>query len=217
MTPISHDSPGHDLAFEDSNDRARPFMNEATLLSLTTSNYASRLYAARPELAAQVAQWSKTPIRREWVEERLNALCSTCTANNRLDEAALKTALRRLRGEVLCTVMERDLAGLADVAEVTGAMTDLAEVCIQRALSVLSAELESLYGEPRGPEGERLSLGVVGMGKLGGRELNVSSDIDLIFVYEDDGETAGAQGSPIATQDFFTRLGKRLIAALAEV
>ena len=84
-------------------------------------------------------------------------------------------------------------------------------------MAVLSADLEVLYGEPRGPEGERLTLGVVGMGKLGGRELNVSSDIDLIFIYEEDGETAGGQRSPIATQDFFTRLGKRLIAALAEV
>jgi glutamate-ammonia-ligase adenylyltransferase len=217
MTPISHDSPGHDLAFEDSNDRARPFMNEATLLSLTTSNYASRLYAARPELAAQVAQWSKTPIRREWVEERLNALCGACTANNRLDEAALKTALRRLRGEVFCTVMERDLAGLADVAEVTGAMTDLAEVCIQRALAVLSEDLEAVFGEPRGQDGQRLTLGVVGMGKLGGRELNVSSDIDLILVYEDDGETAGGQRAALSTQEYFTRLGRKLIGALAEV
>jgi glutamate-ammonia-ligase adenylyltransferase len=217
MTPISHDSPGHDLAFEDSNDRARPFMNEATLLSLTTSNYASRLYAARPELAAQVAQWSKTPIRRDWVEERLNALCGACTANNRLDEAALKTALRRLRGEVFCTVMERDLAGLADVAEVTGAMTDLAEVSIQRALSVLSEDLEAVFGEPRGQDGQRLTLGVVGMGKLGGRELNVSSDIDLILVYEDDGETAGGQRAALSTQEYFTRLGRKLIGALAEV
>src|SRR5262249_40330053 len=118
--------------------------------------------------------------------------------------------------EVFCTVMERDLAGRADVAEVTGTMTDLAEVSIQRALDVLSRELEALFGEPRGPNGERLQLGVVGMGKLGGRELNVSSDIDLIFVYEDDGETAGAARAPIATQEFFTRLGRRLIGALAE-
>ncbi|MBV8628013.1 MAG: bifunctional [glutamate--ammonia ligase]-adenylyl-L-tyrosine phosphorylase/[glutamate--ammonia-ligase] adenylyltransferase, partial [Paraburkholderia sp.] len=93
----------------------------------------------------------------------------------------------------------------------------LAEVAIQRALACVSADLEALFGEPRGPNGERLTLGVVGMGKLGGRELNVSSDIDLIFVYEDDGETSGGQRSPIATQDFFTRVGKRLIGALSDV
>lgn len=149
--------------------------------------------------------------------KRVSTHCARASSNGALDEAALKTALRRLRVDVFCTVMERDLRGAADVAEVTGAMTDLAEVTIQRALAVLTADLETLFGEPRGPNGERLTLGVVGMGKLGGRELNASSDIDLIFVYEDDGETAGGTRAPLATQEFFTRLGRRLIGALAEI
>ncbi|MGV4684297.1 bifunctional [glutamate--ammonia ligase]-adenylyl-L-tyrosine phosphorylase/[glutamate--ammonia-ligase] adenylyltransferase, partial [Burkholderia pseudomallei] len=131
-------------------------------------------------------------------------------------EDALKKALRQLRGEAFGAVAERDLAGRADVAEVTGTMTDLAEAAIQRALALLAAELEAQYGEPRGPSGERLALGVVGMGKLGGRELNVSSDIDLIFVYEDDGETAGGARGPISVHEFFTRLGRRLIGVLSE-
>ena len=195
-------------------------MTDAVLLSASTSHYAARVYAARPELLAQVAEWSQAPIRRAWIEARLNALCEACSAHSpdgRLDEAALKTALRRLRIEVFCTVMERDLAGLAQVAEVTGAMTDLAELTIQRALAVLSADLEATFGEPRGPDGQRLTLGVVGMGKLGGRELNVSSDIDLIFVYEEDGETTGGERAALSTQEYFTRLGRKLIGALAEV
>src|SRR6195952_411974 len=192
-------------------------MTDAVLLSASVSHYAARVYAARPELPAQVAEWSKAPIRRAWIEARLDALCDACSAGGRLDEAALKTALRRLRIEVFCTVMERDLAGLAHVAEVTGAMTDLAELTIQRALAVLSADLETTFGEPRGEDGQRLTLGVVGMGKLGGRELNVSSDIDLIFVYEDDGETAGGERAALSTQEYFTRLGRKLIGALAEV
>ncbi|WP_438395412.1 bifunctional [glutamate--ammonia ligase]-adenylyl-L-tyrosine phosphorylase/[glutamate--ammonia-ligase] adenylyltransferase [Caballeronia sp. DA-9] len=187
------------------------------LLSTSASNYAARLYAARPELPVQVAKWSQAPVRRAWIEERLDALCDVCVGGARFDEARLKTALRKLRGEVFCTVMERDLAGLADVAEVTGAMTDLAELTIQRALAVLSADLETTFGEPRGPDGQRLTLGVVGMGKLGGRELNVSSDIDLIFVYEDDGETMGGERAALSTQEYFTRLGRKLIGALAEV
>ncbi|WP_158937801.1 bifunctional [glutamate--ammonia ligase]-adenylyl-L-tyrosine phosphorylase/[glutamate--ammonia-ligase] adenylyltransferase [Burkholderia sp. S171] len=195
-------------------------MTDAVLLSASASHYAARVYAARPELPALVAEWSQAPIRRAWIEARLNALCDACSAHSthgRLDEAALKTALRRLRIEVFCTVMERDLAGLAHVAEVTGAMTDLAELTIQRALAVLSADLEVTFGEPRGPDGQRLTLGVVGMGKLGGRELNVSSDIDLIFVYEEDGETAGGERAALSTQEYFTRLGRKLIGALAEV
>lgn len=192
-------------------------MTDATLLSSDYSNYAARAYAARPELASSVAEWKQAPVTRQWIEARLDAHCAPGAAHGTLDEAALKTALRRVRTEVFCTVMERDLAGAANVAEVTGAMTDLAEVTVQRALAVLSADLEALFGEPRGPEGERLTLGVVGMGKLGGRELNASSDIDLIFVYEEDGETAGGTRAALTTQEFFTRLGRRLIGALAEI
>src|ERR1700712_2415216 len=192
-------------------------MTDAVLLSASVSHYAARVYAARPELPAQVAEWSKAPIRRAWIEARLDALCDACSAGGRLDEAALKTALRRLRIEVFCTVMERDLAGLAHVAEVTGAMTDLAELTIQRALTVLSADLEVTFGEPRGPDGQRLTLGVVGMGKLGGRELNGSSGIHLIFIYEEEGETTGGERAALSTQEYFTRLGRKLIGALAEV
>ncbi|MFM0046527.1 bifunctional [glutamate--ammonia ligase]-adenylyl-L-tyrosine phosphorylase/[glutamate--ammonia-ligase] adenylyltransferase [Paraburkholderia sediminicola] len=194
-------------------------MTDATLLSSNYSHYAARAAAARPQIVAHVAALASAPLTRERIDARFDALCAEAAGggDGPLSEDALKRALRQLRTEVFCAVMERDLAGEADVAEVTGAMTDLAETTIQRALAVLSAELETLYGEPRGPQGERLALGVVGMGKLGGRELNVSSDIDLIFIYEEDGETAGGQRSSIATQDFFTRLGKRLIGALAEV
>jgi glutamate-ammonia-ligase adenylyltransferase len=194
-------------------------MTHATLLSSDYSHYAARAAAAHPKLAVQVAELASAPLTRERIDARFDTLCAEAAggAAAPLTEEALKRALRRLRTEVFCAVMERDLAGEADVAEVTGAMTDLAETTIQRALAVLSAELEALFGEPRGPQGERLTLGVVGMGKLGGRELNVSSDIDLIFIYEEDGETAGGQRAAIATQDFFTRLGKRLIGALAEV
>ncbi|CAB3769861.1 bifunctional [glutamate--ammonia ligase]-adenylyl-L-tyrosine phosphorylase/[glutamate--ammonia-ligase] adenylyltransferase [Paraburkholderia humisilvae] len=194
-------------------------MTYTKLLSSRYSHYASRAYTARPELAQRVAALAAAPVTRERIDARLDELCDALRGADGapLSEDALKRALRQLRIEVFCAAMERDLAGSAEVAEVTGTMTDLAEATIQRSLAVLSAELEAMYGEPRGPDGERITLGVVGMGKLGGRELNVSSDIDLIFVYEDDGETAGGQRPAIATQDYFTRLGKRLIGALAEV
>ncbi|MCG5074499.1 bifunctional [glutamate--ammonia ligase]-adenylyl-L-tyrosine phosphorylase/[glutamate--ammonia-ligase] adenylyltransferase [Paraburkholderia tagetis] len=196
-------------------------MTDITLLSSCYSRYAARAYAARAGLADQVQALAASPLTRERIAARLDALCDEARGSTGnpapLTDEQLKKALRQLRAEVICVVMERDLAGVADVGEVTGAMTDLAEVAIQRALAVVSADLETVFGEPRGPNGERLTLGVVGMGKLGGRELNVSSDIDLIFVYEDDGETTGGQRSPIATQDFFARVGKRLIGALSDV
>ena len=197
-------------------------MTAAALLSSTYSSYAARAIAARPELSERIAAWAQAPLTRAGIEARLDELIAEQResdggdAGAPLGEDGLRRALRRLRTEVFCAVMERDLTGRADVAEVTGAMTDLAEATIGRAIEILSAELEALYGEPRAADGNRLTLGVVGMGKLGGRELNVSSDIDLIFVYEDDGDTTGGARAAISTQEFFTRLGRRLIGALAE-
>ncbi|WP_102838366.1 bifunctional [glutamate--ammonia ligase]-adenylyl-L-tyrosine phosphorylase/[glutamate--ammonia-ligase] adenylyltransferase [Burkholderia pseudomallei] len=184
------------------------------LLSLSYSHYLARAAAARPALAERIAAWAAAPVTRAALDARLDELLAQ--GGQPPSEDALKKALRQLRGEAFGAVAERDLAGRADVAEVTGTMTDLAEAAIQRALALLAAELEAQYGEPRGPSGERLALGVVGMGKLGGRELNVSSDIDLIFVYEDDGETAGGARRPISVHEFFTRLGRRLIGVLSE-
>ncbi|KGU78999.1 bifunctional [glutamate--ammonia ligase]-adenylyl-L-tyrosine phosphorylase/[glutamate--ammonia-ligase] adenylyltransferase [Burkholderia pseudomallei] len=184
------------------------------LLSLSYSHYLARAAAARPALAERIAAWAAAPVTRAALDARLDELLTQ--GGQPPSEDALKKALRQLRGEAFGAVAERDLAGRADVAEVTGTMTDLAEAAIQRALALLAAELEAQYGEPRGPSGERLALGVVGMGKLGGRELNVSSDIDLIFVYEDDGETAGGARGPISVHEFFTRLGRRLIGVLSE-
>ncbi|ONE61118.1 bifunctional [glutamate--ammonia ligase]-adenylyl-L-tyrosine phosphorylase/[glutamate--ammonia-ligase] adenylyltransferase, partial [Burkholderia pseudomallei] len=177
-------------------------------------HYLARAAAARPALAERIAAWAAAPVTRAALDARLDELLAQ--GGQPPSEDALKKALRQLRGEAFGAVAERDLAGRADVAEVTGTMTDLAEAAIQRALALLAAELEAQYGEPRGPSGERLALGVVGMGKLGGRELNVSSDIDLIFVYEDDGETAGGARGPISVHEFFTRLGRRLIGVLSE-
>ncbi|TPE92238.1 bifunctional [glutamate--ammonia ligase]-adenylyl-L-tyrosine phosphorylase/[glutamate--ammonia-ligase] adenylyltransferase [Burkholderia pseudomallei] len=184
------------------------------LLSLSYSHYLARAAAARPALAERIAAWAAAPVTRAALDARLDELLAQ--GGQPPSEDALKKALRQLRGEAFGAVAERDLAGRADVAEVTGTMTDLAEAAIQRALALLAAELEAQYGGPRGPSGERLALGVVGMGKLGGRELNVSSDIDLIFVYEDDGETAGGARGPISVHEFFTRLGRRLIGVLSE-
>jgi glutamate-ammonia-ligase adenylyltransferase len=112
--------------------------------------------------------------------EMLNAL------RGRADDE-LACELRRLRNRVLLRVMARDLSGRAGLDEVCGTMTDLAEVAIE---TVLGAD----------------DLIVVGMGKLGGRELNVSSDIDLVFLYR-----GGAEA-----QERYERAGRRLIRLLSE-
>ncbi len=131
------------------------------------------------------------------------------------DETMLKCGLRRLRSWVICHTAVRDLLGIAQLSEVVLAMTSLAEVALIYARDMLHDKLVKFHGVPTGLDGQPLEMIVVGMGKLGGSELNVSSDIDLIFLYPEDGETTGVR--PCANFDFFTRLGRMLIAAMSEV
>jgi glutamate-ammonia-ligase adenylyltransferase len=132
-----------------------------------------------------------------------------------VDESTLKSALRQLRQQVMARIIVRDLNDLADLAEIVRTTSALAEIAVQTAVQFLSDWLSSQYGLPCNSLGEKQDLVVVGMGKLGGNELNVSSDIDLIFTYEEDGDTNGNE--PISNQEFFTKLAKKLIAAIDEV
>ena len=136
-----------------------------------------------------------------------------------VDEMSLKRALRKLRQRVMLRTIVRDLNGLSGLAEVMQAMSDLAEVTVNVALGHIETWLKVTYGEPIGESGQPQSLVVIGMGKLGGYELNASSDIDLIFAFEEDGETNGvAQGkSTLSNHEFFTRVAKKLIAAIDEI
>ena len=168
----------------------------------------SRWLAGRLDARAGLAEWlAETlpqPVSRAEMADFLAAGID--------GEEALKRRLRQLRERVFARVMTRDLNGLADLAEVTRTLTDLAEVAVATALEFHHRELAAIHGEPLDGEGLPQRLIVVGMGKLGGGELNASSDIDLIFVFPEDGETAGPR--KLENFEFFTRLGKRLINAL---
>jgi [glutamine synthetase] adenylyltransferase / [glutamine synthetase]-adenylyl-L-tyrosine phosphorylase len=162
---------------------------------------------ARPALATETAAGLDMPLNRAELESWL--------AEAALTEDNLKPALRRLKQRAYARICARDLACKAPLTEVTEAMTLIAETTVAAALRVLQESLAARYGVPRSGDGKAQQLIVIGMGKLGGRELNVSSDIDLIFIYPEDGETDG--GRAISNFEFFARLGKQLIAAIAEV
>src|SRR5512143_1047987 len=136
------------------------------------------------------------------------------------DEEALHQRMRRLRQQVWLVTTARDLAGSADLAEVVATWSALAEVCIAAALDFHHAALAARHGERRDEHGAPQQMVVVGMGKLGGGELNVSSDIDLIYLYPDEGETAAddpaAPARSTSNHEFFVRLGRKLAAALSE-
>jgi [glutamine synthetase] adenylyltransferase / [glutamine synthetase]-adenylyl-L-tyrosine phosphorylase len=155
-----------------------------------------------------------------WTAQRLRAeLDSALVAG--ADAAQLAAALRRLRRRVMLSLIARDATGVADLHEVVRTTTALAELALHAAVAHHANELAAVHGVPSSADGTPQDLLVVGMGKLGGAELNVSSDIDLVFVYDEDGETrpvgkhAGAR-RPLSNQEFFERLGRRVIAALSE-
>jgi glutamate-ammonia-ligase adenylyltransferase len=169
------------------------------------SRHLARLLQARPELQDELC-----------AEAPLDAvMLQTWLGEAPLTEDNFKPALRRLKQRAMARIASRDLAGRADLAEVVESMTLVADAAVAAALEVTETALVARYGLPRNAAGERQRLIVIGMGKLGGRELNVSSDIDLIFVYPEDGDTDG--GRSISNFEFFTRLGRSLINALAEI
>ncbi len=171
-----------------------------------SSRYVRRLLARDPDLV-DPADLGR-PISRIDLAAALDAADTG-------EEPALWRALRRLRASTMLRLIARDLAGVAPLSEVTGAMSDLAEVCIGFALDRLDRRLAAVHGEPVDSAGRRQRLMVVAMGKLGGRELNVSSDIDLVFVYPEGVDTTGPR--PLSCHEYFTRLGRKLVAALNDI
>lgn len=131
------------------------------------------------------------------------------------DEAALKTRLRELRRREMLRIAWRDLAGWTGLDETMATLSELADACLDGALRKLHAWAVEKSGAPTGASsGKPQQLVVLGLGKLGGRELNFSSDVDLVFAYPEEGETAGARA--LSNQEFFIRLGQSLINALNE-
>ncbi|HSI25143.1 MAG TPA: bifunctional glutamine synthetase adenylyltransferase/deadenyltransferase, partial [Methylotenera sp.] len=136
------------------------------------------------------------------------------------DDASLKKALRQLRQRVILRTIYRDLNGLADLQEVLHTTTELAEITLNTATQHHQTWLQALHGKPVDMAGNPQHLIIIGMGKLGGGELNVSSDIDLIFAYQEAGETQGENkisNQSLSNQDFFSKLGKKVISALDDV
>ncbi|MBQ0719916.1 MAG: bifunctional [glutamate--ammonia ligase]-adenylyl-L-tyrosine phosphorylase/[glutamate--ammonia-ligase] adenylyltransferase [Gammaproteobacteria bacterium] len=129
-------------------------------------------------------------------------------------EALLQSGLRKFRRRQMLRIIWRDLTRQADTMETTGDMSWLADVSIKAAIAFLYPMLAERWGTPIGGEsGQRQQLVVLGMGKLGAGELNVSSDIDLIFTYPEAGDTQGGR-SQCTNQEFFIRLGQKLVQAL---
>lgn len=131
-----------------------------------------------------------------------------------INDADAQAALRRFRCRHMVRIAWRDIAGWAPLDETLADLSNLADVCVQAVYARAYAALTELYGTPRGRDsGAPQPMLILGMGKLGGRELNYSSDIDLVFLYPEAGATDGA--ASMENEEFFLRLGQRIIQWLS--
>jgi glutamate-ammonia-ligase adenylyltransferase len=132
--------------------------------------------------------------------------------------ADISQALRTTRQLVLERLTCLDCDADAPLETVTLAMTELAEWALDISFDEGCKALDQTHGAPLTPSGERAQLCIVGMGKLGARELNVSSDIDLIYIYDHDGETAGnVEGrGRISNQEYFSKLVRAMYALVGD-
>lgn len=179
---------------------------------LAGSRYVGETLRRRPWLLVQLATTGQleTPLRQGALEAELAELLARSD-----DDPGV--VLRRFRQRHMLRIIWRDLNRLAPTLETTRDVSWLADACITLGLELCSAELEAKYGQPRGKRsGEHQELVVLAMGKLGAHELNLSSDIDLIFTYPESGNTEGARRS-MSNEEFFTRVGRALIALLDPV
>ncbi len=193
---------------------------ERALTSEISSENLGRLFTASPFIAEYAC--------RE--PARFVALCASASLNCRKDattyratltpylvsettEDAARQSLRAIRNEELVRIACRDLLGIADLSATLSELSALADSLVGAARDWLSGIFSASYGTPCDEQGVAIHLVVLAMGKLGGLELNFSSDIDLIFLYRAEGDT-GSGARTLSNQEYFDRMGKKLIAIL---
>jgi glutamate-ammonia-ligase adenylyltransferase len=183
--------------------------------ALAWSGHLRRRLDAHPDLAAWLADAVQEPVTPARLAQWQSELAGP-DAPATLPVDTCRMVLRKLRERVFSTLIVRDLAGQADLEEVVGAMTTLADIAVAAAYRSVAAELAAVHGVPRDPAtGKPQEMLIVGMGKLGGCELNVSSDIDLIMLYGEEGETDGPRR--ISHHEFYGRLTRRMMPVISEV
>lgn len=125
-------------------------------------------------------------------------------------------SLRRFKRREILRIGAREVYAYAPVSSVTEDLSNLADAALQIALAMGADDLNPRFGRPLGASGAEATFAVIALGKLGGRELNFSSDIDLLFVYSEEGETSGGEGGSVSNAEYFTKLGERVIKAISE-
>jgi glutamate-ammonia-ligase adenylyltransferase len=196
--------------------------------------------ASRPHIAPV---WNRAPESAVPIDQRLEHVryCSPFAAGlldrypewaDRLDEhqpplatglaaaiskSGLDDGLRQFRNRQMLRIIWRDLCDLASLDETFADLTSLAEICLAGAIEGNSRILREKFGTPVDADGEIQQLSVIGLGKFGGGELNLSSDIDVMFCYGSNGECRGGGRRSLSNEQFFTRLARAVISSLSEM
>ncbi len=189
-----------------------PEVHRQTVTTFVASDYVADQLERNPALIMELAA---EDLGREYpadyMAQRLTDLVLDCD-----NEAELAMVLRRFRSREMVRIIWRDVNGLASYQQTVAELSAMADACIGITLTKLYQLLEPRWGVPYYPEtNEIMPLVVLGMGKLGAQELNLSSDVDLMFAYQSAGETRGGSKA-MDHSAYFTRLGQKLIKLLDE-
>ncbi len=196
------------MALNDIND----FPANQYRATLLASDYAAQVLAQQSELF--IADCNQFPLDHPLSRADIALLVAAVQQELRT-EADWMQALRRLRARLMLRWIWQDANRLTDMVRLTRELSDFADLGIQAAVDFARPPLVERYGEPIGEDSQPQDLIVIGMGKLGARELNLSSDIDLIFAFDESGETTGSR--PTSVQQFCVLWGQSVIRLLDTV
>lgn len=199
-------------------DSWRTGINELTEAQITElravmglSDYIAEHICRHPQWIAALFAGELAAVKRPYFDVELHDLLETIVS-----EDAAKAILRRYRNQQMVRLAWRDFMDYSTLEESLLDLSALAEALVIGARDWLYRDMCQQYGTPMDSEGRPQPLLILGMGKLGGRELNFSSDIDLIFTFPEHGETVGGRRS-LDNQQFFIRMGQRLVNLLSQV
>ncbi len=174
------------------------------------SEYVAEQLIRHPQWLQDILEHSNTPLSCEMMQKDVEEACAKAET-----EDALLSALRQCRNRWMVSIAWRDLTNSQAIADSLTLVSALADSLIEAAYHWQYQALCDKHGIPVGEHGPQ-PMFILAMGKLGGKELNFSSDIDLIFAYPYKGETEGGR-KPLENQQFFTRLAQRVIGALNKI
>ncbi|MDW3095578.1 MAG: bifunctional [glutamate--ammonia ligase]-adenylyl-L-tyrosine phosphorylase/[glutamate--ammonia-ligase] adenylyltransferase [Gammaproteobacteria bacterium] len=174
------------------------------------SKYSERLCQKYPHWLSELVEVSSAPLKRSIVVDQVYQ--AVVEAN---EEESLKQCLREIRHKLLLQICWKDLVLRAEILDILQELSVLADACVKVTADWMRNSLIEKYGVPRTEQNQQVNFVVIAMGKLGGEELNFSSDIDVMFCYSDSGQSDGEQS--ISNQEFFTQFAQGVIRILSDV